>query len=50
MATQMALNEPAKANYLEMERRWMDQARSYEITERLPQFDDKFKARYRSKE
>jgi hypothetical protein len=30
--------------------RWLSLARSYEVSERLSEFNEEFKARYRSKE
>jgi hypothetical protein len=47
---QTALSELVKAEFLEMERRWLSLARSYEVKERLSQFNEEFKARYRSKQ
>jgi len=39
---QTSLTESGKADYLDMERRWMSLARSYEFAERLSDFTAPF--------
>jgi hypothetical protein len=40
-----ALTESGKADYLDMERRWLSLARSYEFSERLSNFTASFSRR-----
>jgi len=44
-----ALTETVKADYLDMERRWLSLARSYEFAERLSRFTEPFRNRNRHK-
>jgi hypothetical protein len=44
-SAETARTEPAKANFLETEGRWLALARSYEVSERLSAFVDAFQAR-----
>ena len=46
---QTAATESAKVDFLKMAGRWLDLARSYEMTERLSAFTASFEARHRSK-
>ena len=39
-----------KAGYLDMERRWLSLARSYEFAERLTNFVEPFRKRWQPKE
>ena len=47
---QTASTELMKANFLQMEQRWLSLARSYEVTESVSNFTESFRARGGSKE
>ena len=47
---QTASTELMKANFLQMEQRWLSLARSYEVTESVSNFTNSFRTRGRSKE
>jgi hypothetical protein len=46
----MPSTELKRADFLAAAQRWLSLAHSYEISERLSQFNEEFKARSRSKE
>jgi hypothetical protein len=49
-SAQAALTDSGKADYLDMERRWLSLARSYEFAERLSSFTEPFRNRRPSNE